>query len=92
MPRDSPNAPEDLAGVQDPEELVLCGGLVKVRAFLVHKERVWHPDLLNVLRAHHQLLEAGPALEREAGVAPELAEVQVQREVLREASQHGNTS
>ncbi len=55
---------------------------MKVRGLFIDKERVWHPDQLNVLSPHHQLLEAAPPLELEAGVTPKLAEVHVQGEVL----------
>ncbi len=59
---------------------------MKVGGLFVDKERVRHPDELNVLCAHHQLLEASPPLELQAGVAPELAEVHVQGEVLQVGS------
>lgn len=59
---------------------------MKVRGLFVDKEGVWHPDELNVLGPHHQLLEAAPPLELEAGVTPELAEVHVQGEVLHSVS------
>ena len=68
--------------MQDPEELVLSGGLVKVGCLFVDKERVRHPDQLYVLCPHHQLLEPALPLEGEPRVAPELPEVHVQREVL----------
>ena len=82
MAKRVPNAPQDLASVQNPQELIVSGGVVEVSGLFVDEECVGHPDQLYVLGAHHQLLQAALGLERQTGVAPELAEVHVQGEVL----------
>ena len=84
-----PHAPQDLSSVHDPQELVLRGGLVEQSDLLVDEERVRHPDELDVLRAHHQLLQVRLFIKGQAGVHPELPEVHVEGEVhelLRELS------
>ena len=43
------------------------------RYLLVDEEGVWHPDELDVLGPHHQLLQVLWPLEREPRVSPELA-------------------
>ena len=48
-----PHAALDLAGVGDPQELVLLRGGVEVSRLLVDEEGVRHPDLLDVVRRHH---------------------------------------
>ena len=73
----SPNTSEHLPTGQDPQELVFRRGLVEVSRLLIHEERVRHPDEVNVLCTHHQLLQARPLREGEAGVLPELPEVHV---------------
>jgi hypothetical protein len=78
----SPNASENLAGVQNPEELVLRGGLVEVSCLLINKEGVRHPYELDVLCPNNQLFQAWAALEGEPWVLPKLAEIHVQGEVL----------
>ena len=50
-----PHAALDLAGVGDPQELVLLRGGVEPGYLLVNKERVRHPDLPDVVRTYHQL-------------------------------------
>jgi len=55
---------------------------VEVGGLFIDKERVWHPNGLDVLRADDQLVQARPPVEGEARVLPELPEVHVQREVL----------
>ncbi len=64
------------------QELILSRGLVKVSCLLIDEEGVRHPDELDVLSPHHQLLQPGPLGEREPRVSPKLAEVHVKREVL----------
>ena len=49
------HAPEYLSCVHDPEELVLCSGLVEQSDLLIDKESVRHPDLVDVVRTNHQL-------------------------------------
>ncbi len=55
---------------------------MEVGGLLVDEEGVRHPDLVDVLRAHHQLVQRGRLLEGEARVRPKLTEVHVQGEVL----------
>ena len=78
----SPNTPQDFTSVQDSQELVLGGGLVEVGSLLVDKERVRNPDEVDVFSTHDKFLKAWSALERQAGICPELSEVHVHREVL----------
>lgn len=42
----------------NPQELVGRGGHVQVAGLLVCEERVRHPDVLQVFRAHHDTLDA----------------------------------
>ena len=52
-----PNGSEYVPRVQYPQKLVLSGSLVKVGCLFIHKERVWHPDQLDVLCPDNQLLK-----------------------------------
>ena len=47
--------------------------LMEERDLLVDEESVGHPDELDVLRPHHQLLQVLRPLERQPRVSPELA-------------------
>ena len=49
------HAPQNLAQVGDPQELVLLGRLVEVGSLLVDKEGVRNPDLTNVVCSYNQL-------------------------------------
>jgi hypothetical protein len=49
----SPNTSQDFPCVQNSQELIISGGVVKVGLFLVHKKCIWHPDQLNVFSANH---------------------------------------
>lgn len=84
-----PNTPSDAARVVDPDEFVAGGRYVEVRLFLVHEERVRHPDVLDELRTHRQRLDPRPFGERQPGIRPKLSEVKVQRKVLRKHA-HGD--
>ena len=68
-----------------PDELVTRRGDMKVGLFLVDEKRVRHPDVLDELGAHAEGLDSWPFPERQSGVRPELPEVEVEGEVLREA-------
>lgn len=57
---------------------------MKVSRFLIDKERVWHPDQLNVLSPDNQFLKATCMFEGEAGISPKLPEVHIQGEILEE--------
>ena len=52
-----PHASEYLAGVHDPQELVLSGGLVEQRDLLIDKERVRDPDQSDVLRTNNYITQ-----------------------------------
>lgn len=58
-----PNAPQNLPSVQDSQELVFCGGFVEVGRFFIDKERIWHPNQINVFSTHHELLETFASLK-----------------------------
>ena len=79
-----PNTSQYFSCVLDSEKLVLCGCLVKVGSFLVYKEIVWHPNQVYVLCSDHQFFQPRPAFEGEAGILPELTEIHVECEVLKE--------
>ena len=68
--------------MQDSQELILSGGLVEVGSLLIDEECVRYPNEVDVLGTHHKFLKAGSALERQAGICPELSEVHVHGEVL----------
>ena len=70
--------------MQYSQELIICGGIVKIRRFLVNKEGVWDPDQLNILSADDQLLQARLAFEGEPRIPPKLTEVHVESEILKE--------
>ena len=53
-----PHAPQDLAQVGDPQELVLLGRHMEVGSLLINKEGVWNPDLLDIICSHNQLCDA----------------------------------
>lgn len=80
---DLPNAAGDTAGVVDADELVAGGCNVEVGLFLVHEERVWHPNVLDELGAYRQRLDPGSFPIRQPRVRPKLTEVKIEREVLR---------
>jgi len=82
----SPNASQDLARAGNPQELVFRGGLVKVGGLLVDEEGVGHPDLADVLRPHHEFLEARSLLEGQARIDPKLSKIHVEGEILRNRS------
>lgn len=64
------------------DEFVRGGGDVKIGLFLVNEEGVGDPDVLDEFGSDGEGLDAGSFPEGEAGVGPELAEIEVQREVL----------
>jgi len=66
-----------------PDEFVAGGRYVEVRLFLVDEERVGHPNVFYELRSHGQCFNARSFGERQPGIGPELSEVKVQREVLK---------
>ena len=77
-----PHAPQHVARVGDPEELVLCGGRMEHGDLLVDKKGVRNPDELDVLGSHHQIFNPKIVfVEAESWVAPVLAEVHVEGEV-----------
>ncbi len=63
--------------MENPQELIFRGGLVKVGSLFVDKKRVRCPDEVNVLGPHHQLLQPLPPLKLQPRVSPELAKVHV---------------
>lgn len=76
--------------MQNSQELIVSGGIVKVSCFLINEEGVRYPDLLNVGCPNHQLLQAWLWLEGETGIPPELAEVHVKGKVLQMANEKHN--
>ena len=68
--------------MQNPQKLVFRRGLVKVGSFLVHKESVRRPDKVDILGAHHQLLQIRLSVKPEPRIRPELTEVHVQSKIL----------
>lgn len=66
------------------DELVAGGSRVEVRLFLVHEERIRHPDVADEFGANRQGLDACSFLICKARIRPKLSEVKIQGEVLRE--------
>lgn len=66
----------------DSDELVTGRSDVEVGLFLVHEERVGHPDVLDEVRPDGQGFDSRPLSEGEPRISPELTEVEVQCEVL----------
>ena len=58
------NTPQNFASVDNSQKLVLCRRLMEQRHLLVDKERVGHPDQLDVFGAHDEFVEARPPVER----------------------------
>lgn len=82
-----PNTSQNGACVQDPQKLVVGGGIVKVGFFLIHKKGVRHPDHLDVLCPDNQLFKADSTVKGQPWVAPKLSEVHVQGEILEKAGE-----
>lgn len=68
--------------MQNSEELIISGCIVKVSLFLIHEECVRDPDEFNVLSTNNQLFKTDPFVKGQPGVLPELSEVHVEGEVL----------
>lgn len=47
-----PNTPSYASRMMYPDEFITRGGYVKIRLFLVHEERVGHPNVFDELRSH----------------------------------------
>ena len=78
-----PLTPQHIPVGFDPEEEVLDHRVVLDDVLLVDEEGVGRPEAVHELPAReHDLAEVGLLFEGEAGVAPELAEVDVHRKVL----------
>ena len=54
----SPNTPKNVPRVENPDELIVSGGRVKISRFLVYKKSVRDPNKFDVLRPNHQLVQA----------------------------------
>lgn len=99
-----PDAPEHVAILVNPQELVGSGCRVPIGLLLVHKERVRHPDLLDVLGPDSQDVQRGQLevrvlfllaledpVEGQARILPVLSEVEVEREVLNAQRMRGSS-
>ena len=73
----SPNTPKNVPRVENPDELIVCGGRVKISRFFVYKKSVRDPNKFDVLRSHHQLIQARFPFKRQSWVLPKLSKIHV---------------
>jgi hypothetical protein len=77
--------------MQNSQELIISGCIVKVSLFLIHEECIRDPDELNVLSTNNQLFKTNTFVKGQSGVLPELSEVHVEGEVLQIVVREFNT-
>ena len=87
--RHSPNTPKNVPRVENPDELIVSGGGVKVGRLFVYKKSVRHPNKFDVLSPNHKFVQTRFPLKGQSWVLPKLSKIHVQREILKENSVNG---
>ena len=73
----SPNTPKNVPRVENPHELIVCGGRVKISRFFVYKKSVGDPNKFDVLRPHHKLIQTRFPFKRQSWILPKLSKIHV---------------
>jgi hypothetical protein len=68
--------------MQNSQELILSGSVVKIGGFFIDKKCIWNPDEFDILGAHNKLFQPKALFKAESRILPELAKIHVERKIL----------